>query len=72
MNATYQNKKTSSYKHGSGNAFFPSYSLANLVTISTDILNFRDSACYLLHTGFLFGLFFDTDDGGDMFLQNVG
>jgi hypothetical protein len=28
-------------------------------------------ACYLLHAGFLFGLFFDPEDGGDMFLRNV-
>jgi hypothetical protein len=26
------------------------------------------SACYLLHVGFLFGLFFDPEDGGNMFL----
>jgi hypothetical protein len=26
------------------------------------------SACYLLHAGFLLGLFFDPEDGGDMFL----
>jgi hypothetical protein len=30
------------------------------------------SACYLLHAGFMFGLFFDPEDGGDMFLQNAG
>jgi hypothetical protein len=29
------------------------------------------SACYLLHAGFLLGLFFDTEDGGNMFLQNL-
>jgi hypothetical protein len=29
-------------------------------------------ASYLLHTGFLLCLFFDTKDGGDMFLRNVG
>jgi hypothetical protein len=29
------------------------------------------SAYYLLHAGFLRGLFFDPDDGGDMFLRNV-
>jgi hypothetical protein len=26
------------------------------------------SACYLLHAGFLLGLFFNPEDGGDMFL----
>jgi hypothetical protein len=29
-------------------------------------------SCYLLHAGFLFGLFFDPEDGGDMFFRNVG
>jgi hypothetical protein len=27
---------------------------------------------YLLHACFLLGLFFDPEDGGDMFLRNVG
>jgi hypothetical protein len=27
---------------------------------------------YLLHAGFLLGLFFDPGDGGDMFRRNVG
>jgi hypothetical protein len=27
---------------------------------------------YLRHADFLLGLFFDTEDGGDMFLRNVG
>jgi hypothetical protein len=31
-----------------------------------------NSACHLLHAGFLLGLFFEPEDGGDMFLQNVG
>jgi hypothetical protein len=30
------------------------------------------SACCLLHAGFLLGLFFDHEDGGDTFLQNLG
>jgi hypothetical protein len=29
-------------------------------------------ACYLLHADFLLGLFFDSEDGSDMFLRNVG
>jgi hypothetical protein len=27
--------------------------------------------CYMLYSGFLFGLLFYRDDGGDMFLGNV-
>jgi hypothetical protein len=30
------------------------------------------STCYLIQAGFLLPLFFDTEDGGDMFLRNVG
>jgi hypothetical protein len=29
------------------------------------------SACSLLHNGFMFGTFFNTEDGGDVFLRNV-
>jgi hypothetical protein len=32
----------------------------------------KDSVCYLLHVGFLLGLFFDPEDGGNMFLRNIG
>jgi hypothetical protein len=35
-------------------------------------LQMKSSAWYLLHTGFLRGLFFDPEDGGDMYLRNVG
>jgi hypothetical protein len=31
----------------------------------------RSQAGLCFHAGFLFGLFFDPEDGGDMFLQNV-
>jgi hypothetical protein len=30
------------------------------------------STCYLLHGGFLLGLFFSTEDEDVMFLRNVG
>jgi hypothetical protein len=29
-------------------------------------------ASYILHAGFMYGLFFDPEDGSDMFLRNVG
>jgi hypothetical protein len=29
------------------------------------------SAYYLLHAGFLLGVFFDLENGGDMFLRNI-
>jgi hypothetical protein len=32
----------------------------------------RSSACYLLHDGFLIGIFFVPEDGGDMYLRNAG
>jgi hypothetical protein len=33
--------------------------------------NAVSSFCYLLHTSFLLNLFFDPEDGGDMFLRNA-
>jgi hypothetical protein len=32
---------------------------------------FGGSACYLIHAGFLLGLFFDPENGSDIFLRNV-
>jgi hypothetical protein len=32
----------------------------------------QSSVCYMLHAGFLLGLFFDPEDGSDMFLRKVG
>jgi hypothetical protein len=29
-------------------------------------------ACYLLHAGFFLGLFFNPEDGSNIFLKNVG
>jgi hypothetical protein len=31
-------------------------------------MNVSGNKCHLLHDGFLFGLFFNSEDGGDMFL----
>jgi hypothetical protein len=32
----------------------------------------KSSSCYLLHAGLFLGLFFDLEDGGDIFVQNTG
>jgi hypothetical protein len=34
--------------------------------------NKKNSACYLFHAGLLLGLFFNPEDGSDMFLSSVG
>jgi hypothetical protein len=44
-------------------------SLRNILPPSSEQTS---STCYLLHAGFLLGLFFDPKDGGNMFLRNVG
>jgi hypothetical protein len=36
------------------------------------LLKFYLLTCYLLHAGFLFDLFFDSEDGGETFLRKVG
>jgi hypothetical protein len=44
----------------------------NITTRSPLKVRWKQSpACYLLHAGFLLCLFFDTENGGDMFLRNV-
>jgi hypothetical protein len=32
----------------------------------------KNSEWYLLHEGFLLGIFFDPENEGNMFLQNIG
>jgi hypothetical protein len=39
---------------------------------STYVSEDHEYACYLLQAGFLLGLFIDPEDGGDMFLRNIG
>jgi hypothetical protein len=39
--------------------------------LATCFLLLSCSACCLLHASILFGLFFDPEDGGDMFLRSV-
>jgi hypothetical protein len=38
----------------------------------TENLIHEETACYLLHSDFLIGLFLDPEDGGETFLRNVG
>jgi hypothetical protein len=44
----------------------------NYWVISPKFISILSSACYLLYANFLLGLFFDPEDGGDIFLRNVG
>jgi hypothetical protein len=39
----------------------------DLISLLTKIRGMHRAACCLLHAGFLLGLFFDHEDGGDMF-----
>jgi hypothetical protein len=66
---------------GTGSSFCPASKLMETDLLSCIALlflyklKFQQADCsayYLLHTGFLLFLFFDPEDGGDMFLQNVG
>jgi hypothetical protein len=43
-----------------------------VVTKSFNFWESRWQAEESFHAGFLLGFFFDPDDGGDMFLRNVG
>jgi hypothetical protein len=43
-------------------------SLCSLLKVNRHFREHITSACRLLHAGFLLGLFFDPEDGGDMFL----
>lgn len=42
------------------------------ISIVHRMLRPHTSTCYLLHAGFLLGLFFDTENGDEIFLRNVG
>jgi hypothetical protein len=48
---------------------------AGFVVLIAVVMNsslFWSAVCYLLHAGFLLGLYFDPENGGNMFLRNVG
>jgi hypothetical protein len=40
--------------------------------LGTYRLHLLSSNCCLVHAGFLLGLLFDSEDGGNMFLQDTG
>jgi hypothetical protein len=45
---------------------------ASIFGVEEKIKQETSSACYLFHAGSLLDLFFDPEDGGDMFLRKVG
>jgi hypothetical protein len=53
-------------KRSAGSACYVGFEVLTAVFIKSPI--FLD----MLHAGFLLGLFLDREDGGDMFLRNVG
>jgi hypothetical protein len=46
--------------------------LGNYVGFEVLTVEVMALVCYLLYAGFLLSLFFITEDGGDMLLQNIG
>jgi hypothetical protein len=51
-----------------------SFQITNLFIVYLVMLSITQTAtsCYLVHSGFLLGFFFDPEDGGDMFLLKDG
>jgi hypothetical protein len=48
------------------------FTLVSSLTYSWFLKMKATTLWYLLHAGFLLGLFFDPEDSGDMFLRNIG
>jgi hypothetical protein len=46
--------------------------LPEVVMRSTIFWDIKALIAICFHAGFLLGLFFDSEDGGDMFLQKIG
>jgi hypothetical protein len=47
------------------------FSVKKLAKQKTNMKLVAEPACYLLHAGFLLGIFFNPKDGGDIFLWNI-